>query len=211
MKILSVPYQNLETASPSLVPVNLINEEPWSGSEVLSCQAGFSLSHFGQGICLTYTVTEAFLNAKKRRINGAVHRDNCVEFFLGFENEKEYYNFEFNCLGSIKGAFGEGRNRRKFLPPQLLKPVQDNMGISIENHGEQIKWVLTIVLPVSTFLFHQIKSFSGLTCSANFAKCGDDLPNPHFLSWAKIISVTPNFHQPASFGKLIFESNDAAL
>jgi hypothetical protein len=40
---------------------------------------------------------------------------------------------------------------------------------------------------------------------ANFYKCGDELPTPHFLSWNPIEWKEPSFHRPEQFGKLIFE------
>jgi hypothetical protein len=45
----------------------------------------------------------------------------------------------------------------------------------------------------------------GKTCRANFYKCGDDLPEPHFLSWNNIIADKPDFHLPQYFGTLTFE------
>ena len=208
MRILSVPYLAKERAMRDILPVHAIDNAPWSKKAGLSCEAGFSISHFNDGICLKYAVTEPFLKVKKRNINGAVHKDNCVEFFVAFDGDKGYYNFEFNCLGSLKGGFGEGRQHRKSLPSHLLKPVQDNLEISLSNgrDGNSIRWTLAVILPLSIFLHHPKPGLSGLTCTGNFTKCGDDLPNPHFLSWAADLdSPTPDFHQPSGFGKLIFE------
>jgi len=207
MKILSVPYLKKETGRHDASTTHVIDNEPWHKGENLSCKAGFSISHFNDGICLKYSVVEPFLNVRKRKINGAVHNDNCVEFFLAFEDENSYYNFEFNCLGSVKAAYGEARHHRKFLPPHLLKPVHDSMEISLTNDCEEnkIRWTLTVILPMNVFLHHRKKRLSGITCTANFTKCGDNLPKPHFLSWVNLPSVNPDFHQPSFFGKLTFE------
>lgn len=210
MKILNVPYLKKETGRQDTSAAHAIDNEPWSKSATLSCEAGFSISHFNYGICLKYSVVEPFLNVKKRKINGAVHNDNCVEFFLAFEGDSGYYNFEFNCLGSVKAAYGEGRQRRKFLPPALLKPVHDSMEISLSNdcEGNNIRWTLTVILPINIFFYQSRKRLSGTTCTANFTKCGDNLPKPHFLSWVNLTSANPDFHQPSFFGKLIFEPYD---
>ena len=210
MKTLIVPYLKKETGKQDTSPLHVIDKEPWSKKPNLSCEAGFSISHFNDGICLKYSVIEPFLNVKTRKINGAVHNDNCVEFFLAFEGSNGYYNFEFNCLGSIKAAYGDGRQHRKFLPPYLLKPVHDSMEISLNNDCERnrIKWTLTVILPLSIFLHDNKKGLSGATCTANFTKCGDSLPNPHFLSWINLTSAHPDFHQPSLFGTLIFAPNN---
>jgi hypothetical protein len=209
MKIISVPFIELNSPRQTMLPLNPIDNEPWSKKTNLSCEASFSMSHFNEGLRIQFSVIEPFLSVKKRKINEAVHKDNCVEIFIAFENEKGYYNFEFNCLGSIKAAFGDRRVHRRFLPSYLLKLIQDSVDISLDNGGigNRIRWTIDAVIPISAFLHHHLKSFSGLTCSVNFTKCGDDLPEPHFLSWVNLTSDTPNFHQPSSFGKLIFEPN----
>jgi hypothetical protein len=40
---------------------------------------------------------------------------------------------------------------------------------------------------------------------ANFYKCGDETPEPHFLSWNPIDLPKPNFHVPQFFGQLELE------
>jgi hypothetical protein len=209
MKILTVPFLELRNSGQDMLPMQSIDQKPLSTNQ--PCKAEFSIFHFNKGLCIKYAVVEPFLNVKKRRINEAVNKDNCVEFFMAFDNEEGYYNFEFNCLGSIKAAFGESRHHRKFLSPILLKQVQDNLEIMLHNNeeGNRITWELTVILPVSVFQYHNKESLSGVTCTGNFTKCGDDLPNPHFLSWVNLPSVSPDFHQPSFFGKIIFKSNDS--
>ncbi len=83
------------------------------------------------------------------------------------------------------------------------------MCITIESEGNLVKWTLSVQLPLTDFAFHNKKSLTGLTCSANFAKCGDDLPEPDFLSWSNLISKTPDFHLSQFFGQLEFEQRAA--
>ena len=40
---------------------------------------------------------------------------------------------------------------------------------------------------------------------ANFYKCGDNMPQKHYLSWHPIEIEKPNFHRPDHFGTLYFE------
>jgi Carbohydrate-binding family 9 len=46
----------------------------------------------------------------------------------------------------------------------------------------------------------------GKKCKANFYKCGDKLAQPHFLAWNRIETPEPDFHQPAFFGDIEFET-----
>ena len=206
---LNIPFVPQERYMNEKLPLYAIDNEPWNPGKGLSCTAAFSISHFDDGINLEFSVTEPSLLVKTRKINDEVHKDNCVEFFIAFGPDAGYYNFEFNCLGSVKAAYGKGRLYRKFLSPQLLKIVEDNISISMDNlSGEKaIKWEISIVLPIAVFSYHHKKILSGEECRVNFAKCGDNLPNPHFLSWVPIVADKPDFHKPDTFGRVKFESN----
>jgi hypothetical protein len=208
MNFLNIPFVSQEAHTHEKLTLHTIDNEPWNTEKNLSCTAAFSISHFDEGIHVNFSVTEPFLRVRTRKLNGEVHKDNCVEFFIAFDQENSYYNFEFNCLGSVKAAYGKGRLHRKFLPSRLLKMVEDNICISMDNLSDAklIRWDISIILPVTIFCYHTKTSLSGEICSVNFAKCGDSLPKPHFLSWVKIISEKPDFHQPEAFGMAKFES-----
>ena len=51
---------------------------------------------------------------------------------------------------------------------------------------------------------HGATLLDGRTMRANFYKCGDLLPRPHFLSWNAISLPRPDFHCPEFFGTLRF-------
>ena len=211
MNFLNIPFVSQEANTHEKLTLHTIDHEPWSTEKNISCTAAFSISHFDEGIHLKFSATEPFLRVKTRRLNGEVHKDNCVEFFIAFDQDHSYYNFEFNCLGSVKGAYGKSRVHRKFLPSQLLKTVGDSICISMDNLSKDrsIKWDISIILPVGVFCHHEKKSLSEETCLVNFAKCGDSLPEPHFLSWVPIVSEKPDFHQPQAFGRVKFEPKPA--
>jgi hypothetical protein len=205
--LLKVPFIKPDRFDPALMSQHAIRFQLWSETSLLNCVANFSIVHFNTGICIHYRVWEPFLKAKSRRPNGDVHKDNCVEFFINFNNEDCYYNFEFNCLGSVKGGYGNNRTAREPLPTELLKRIEDQISISISNLQESkyIQWEATIIIPNEAFHQHEIQLLGGLTCSCNFTKCGDDLPVPHYLSWMNIPGESPDFHQPSFFGKMRFE------
>ncbi|OOQ59784.1 carbohydrate-binding family 9-like protein [Mucilaginibacter pedocola] len=206
MTLLNIPYIPLSQPTDT-APPHKIENEPWAKGGVLSCSAAFAVSHFDEGIRLRFVVNEPHLNARKRPINSDVHNDNCVEFFIAFGDEEGYYNIEFNCLGSIKAAYGKNRFGREFVPAELLNPIVETMVLDLNNNVPKggISWDISAVLPLSVFCYSSLPTLSGTECAVNFTKCGDQLPVPHFLSWVKLDGDTPDFHQPQCFAKVVFD------
>jgi hypothetical protein len=207
MRYLSIPFVPLDKCATADLPLHAIGEHLWSKTfEKPPCQAAFRISHYDFGLCVKFYVTEPFLKVKKREPNGPVHKDNCVEFFFRFDNDSNYYNFEFNCLGCVKAAYGGNRADRKCLPVAAIKTIEDNISIEMDNISEErfFRWEIAVILPLSVFHFHKVSCLVGSMSTGNFAKCGDDLPLPHFLSWVDIPTADPDFHQPAFFGNLQF-------
>jgi hypothetical protein len=128
-----------------------------------------------------------------------------VEFFVSFGDEPGYYNFEFNCAGTCLLSFGEERANRKMTSANLIKSIAFQSSIKpATNKDASIGWELTLVIPFDAFQYHEITSMKGKKCRANFYKCGDDLPEPHFLAWNTINTEEPDFHRPEFFGNLEF-------
>nr|WP_121273221.1 carbohydrate-binding family 9-like protein [Pedobacter schmidteae] len=185
-----------------LHPINLVN---WPEFET-GASADFSIVHNNSSIFVRYTVAESVLKSTSRDFNQHVHLDNCVEFFIGFGPGRHYYNVELNCLASIKIGYGEGRENREALAPELLEQVRISVVMDYQpNSGPHaFKWQLLMILPTAVFCHDRIVEFGGISGNANFYKCGDELPEPHFLTWNKVDTAGPDFHQPTFFGQLNF-------
>ncbi len=170
--------------------------------------SGFSIRHDGSSIHLYYQVTESHVRALSTVYNGPVWEDSCVEFFFSPNKEgKEYYNFEFNAIGTVLGGYGPDRNRREHLPESVLKQVETTPSLGrepIEGIYGETTWTLRVRIPLKTLVYSKIEDLSGLDAHANFYKCGDKLDQPHFLSWKPVLNPTPDFHTPRYFGQLSF-------
>lgn len=164
-------------------------------------QVRFSIAHASDRILLKYYVEEKTISAAEGNINGRVWEDSCVEFFISF-GEKEYYNLEFNCIGTALVGYGNKKTDRELLPEVIIKGL--GFQSLIQNSYGLICWELTIVIPLKLFIHHQLSSLVRKHCRVNFYKCGDALPEPHFLSWSDIQSEEPNFHLPEFFGEALF-------
>nr|WP_199080093.1 carbohydrate-binding family 9-like protein [Pedobacter sp. ASV19] len=167
-----------------------------------NCRADFAIAHTGRDILLNFSISNDYFHSVQRPVNGEVHLDNCVEFFIAFGQSDHYYNIEFNCLGVGKMAYGNKKLNRILLDESVVHQIRTSVRSSLS--GEEFNWEMTICIPAATFIFHEILSFEGITARANFYKCGDGLPNPHYLCWNKITSPIPDFHRPDCFGYIHF-------
>jgi hypothetical protein len=163
-----------------------------------------SLLHSGDCLFLKFYVEEATVAAANGETHTAVYKDSCVEFFVSFD-DKGYYNLEFNCTGTCLAAFGKNREERVFFPVEAVNGIRRRAVIDRSPERTGIQWSLIVAIPLNTFVFHELHTLRGVACRANFFKCGDDLPQPHFLTWSLVETPEPDFHQPGYFGTLVFE------
>ncbi len=167
----------------------------------------FRIVHADDKILLKFYVTEKMIRAMETEVNGSVYLDSCVEFFLSVDG-LNYYNFEFNCIGITHVGWGIGRHGRKLLPPEVVRSIQVKSSLGDKpfdtRHGN-FSWNIIILIPSSSFLFDQGISFSGLSGTANFYKCGSALPEQHYLTWNPVNTPGPDYHRPEYFGQIDFE------
>jgi hypothetical protein len=168
-------------------------------------EVSFTLAYTEDSILLKYFVNEKYIRAFYREANDPVFNDSCVEFFIALNGDSKYYNLEFNCTGTTSIAYGVDRHNRVDVPADVVKRIKASSSIQASNSDELISWELTLQIPFEVFTYHHITSLKNEDCRANFYKCGDELPVPHFLSWNNIINPQPNFHLPAFFGNVKFQ------
>ncbi len=180
---------------------------PWEDKFDYRPTVDFCIAHDDIRIYLHYRVREKSIRAHTNAPNGEVWKDSCVEFFISPTEDDHYYNFEFNCIGAIRLSSGQGRHNRQKATNELLSQIHvvASLGSDIftEKTGD-FTWELSVSIPVACFFEHHITHLSGLRCTANFYKCGDDLSTPHYLSWQPIDTPNPDFHTPRFFKQLIF-------
>lgn len=169
----------------------------------------FRIAHSNNEIWLKYYVEEKNIMATVTDTNGAVHKDSCVEFFFDPLGDGNYYNFEFNCIGTTHLAFGAGRSDRQFLAPETIEAyigVQSSLGTKIlTERTADHSWEMTVVIPAKILGHNPGIKLKGLSAKGNFYKCGDATAAPHYLSWNPIRTENPDFHRPEFFGNLVFE------
>jgi len=211
---LKVPYLSCINSDSSLKEVSgeldqlqhhAIGQRPWP-EYPYKPKVFFSIAYSTDSILLKYFVQENTIRISCNIDNSPVHEDSCVEFFISFDGTEAYYNLEFNCIGTCLAAFGKSRCERELLPLERISDIRRMSVIEkVTDEGNAyIRWQLTLVIPSETFIHHHISPLKDRNCKVNFYKCGDALPEPHFLSWKDVSAADPDFHLPESFGKMHF-------
>ena len=190
------------------VPFESINHVNWPDEYPYRPEVKFRLGYSPNGLLVHYLVTEDSVRARYGQDNGHVWTDSCVEFFCQFEAGDIYYNIETNCIGTVLLGAGKGRENRELGDADSVGSIQRWASLGrkpFEEREGQVTWELALIIPFTAFFKHRLRSFEGKTVRANFYKCGDELKQPHFLSWNPIELPKPDFHCPKFFGLLDFE------
>ncbi|TDQ77368.1 carbohydrate-binding family 9-like protein [Sphingobacterium yanglingense] len=179
---------------------NAIDQCPWESEFPYRPEVRFQMAHSEGYIYLRYEVKEEFVKGQYIRPNENVWEDSCVEFFFSLDGKKTYYNFEFNVLAT--GLIGYGpadKAQRNRLPKEVVERIDARTQV-VKKSGVK-SWEIYLIIPKD--IFGDV-GYAARTFHANFYKCGDGLPNPHFMSWNAIQNATPNFHLPEFFGEVFF-------
>jgi hypothetical protein len=208
-EIFKVPSPELQVISARLDTlgrghhINLLN---WKNYDYRP-DVRFNIAYGLGEIFIKYYITEDYFKAEKTGANEKVSEDSCVEFFVSPANDGIYYNFEFNAIGTCLAGSGSCRHDNIKVPVEIISGIRRlgsfNDGPGPEE-GRPFSWTLTIAIPLETFFLHGITELKGKTFRANFYKCGDKLIIPHYLTWNRVGTDKPDFHQPEYFGVLKF-------
>ena len=198
----------LDAAKVPFEPVACVN---WSEAYPYRPDVSFRIAHTGEAILLHFKVREEAVRAVAGRDNGPVWKDSCVEFFVSPTCDDTYYNIESNCVGNILLHYGPKGTSRQPADPETISLIRRWSSLGKDpimqplSEADGIAWEYVEIIPREVLFGDSIAQFSGKEMTANFYKCGDDLPTPHFLSWAPIELPRPQFHAPEFFRKIRFQ------
>ncbi len=215
MKTLFVPLQNVSQYETVLDKMKIlleagavaeIDQVNWEDEFSEKMPVTVRVAHSNVSLYLFYTVIGEELRAVNTEDFGSVWEDSCVEFFMQREGETGYRNFECNVLGALLSRVHESRDKG-VSQTELMSSIYRHSTI---NHryqsGRQVSdWSMYLEIPKKALGFKDNESLSGQRIRANFYKCGDKTPKPHYLSWNPIDLPEPNFHVPQFFGLLELE------
>jgi len=164
-------------------------------------------------IHILFTVTgERHIIAQYIHTQDSVCRDSCVEFFFAADH-RAYINFEINCIGTYLCYRCTPVKQFDANPPGLSTAdiiVKTSLpkGIAIPapvispSQGYTVQFSIPFSF-ISGVLDAPFPS-AGTTWNANFYKCADLSPAPHWGSWSPITNGITDFHQPEFFSQIRF-------
>lgn len=216
MKSLKVKQLDINNKKPSLEEIsklldisgesNKINQLPWRDFSYQP-DVRFKIAYGEKELYLKYYVNENYIRAEHGKSNQMVCEDSCVEFFVSPSTDGVYYNFEFNCIGTCLLGKGKSRKNSKVLNTKVIERIRriSTLGNKpFEERSGKFYWELTIAIPLTSFTNHKLSELKGKKFRANFYKCGDKLTEMHYLTWNRVETNNPDFHQPAFFGEIEF-------
>ena len=181
------------------IPAVTLTHQPWLAP--CDIEASAQLCHDGENLYVRMTAKEKNIRATLTGPLDQVCNDSCLEFFFSpICGDTRYLNFEFNPNGCLYLGIGSGiHDLVRLLPEEeaLFQPQPRRTGSG---------WEITYRIPTEFIrrFFPGFTAAPGASMRANFFKCGDLTPQPHFLAWNPVTSETPAFHRPCDFGLLTF-------
>ncbi|MFM1877702.1 MAG: hypothetical protein RLZZ241_568 [Bacteroidota bacterium] len=206
--IQKVSFISISEALENAASLQTIGVQNWEAFDYIP-KVNFRIAHDTNTLYLKFYVTENHILAQHTQTNASTHRDSCVEFFIDPDQSGGYYNFEFNCIGTIHLAYGPDRNARQFVDPNLIKEaifIESTLGNApFAEQSGTFEWEMAVAINAKAFALTPELVFNSLIAKANFYKCGDDTQIPHYISWSNIGTERPDFHRPEYFGTLLFD------
>lgn len=183
---------------------NYINNVNWPANYPYKPESEFCIARNSDAFLIHFTVKEKYVKATYLNDQEDVWQDSCVEFFVNIPGDAKYKNFEFNCIGTCLASSRKSRKEDVVpLSAEDMSKIQRHATLkkTAQDIHELTEWKLTVKIPFSVIGIKDITTIQELR--ANFYKCGDETPAPHYLSWNPIKTEQPDFHCPEFFGTIV--------
>ncbi len=178
----------------------------WAEAFPYRPMTSFSAAYSAKGIYIDFLVRCNYLRAENYEDQSPVSQDSCVEFFIDPRCDGHYWNFEFNCIGTINASHRSERPNPVRLSSEELAQVRRYPSCGTRPFCELqglFTWNLLVFIPFS--LIGLDGDCLPEKARGNFYKCASATSEPHYLSWRPIQTEKPDFHRPEFFGEIIFE------
>jgi len=174
----------------------------------------FKLQYDSRGLYGIFKVKDRFVRCIHTDYQSDVFKDSCVEIFLEPKAGRGYFNFEFNCGGTLLAyhILDSKRTNGKFKDYVVLSEEADSLIKRFHSTPatvdpevlEPLDWYLEFFIPFSVMenFVGPINTEEGWR--GNLYKCGDDTSQPHWGAWSPVDEL--DFHRPINFGRLHFTS-----
>lgn len=186
-------FKNIEQFAKGVVDITNWTEYPHKP------KTEFALAHTDEALLVRFDVEEPHIVGRCTQTHGDVYKDSCVEFFVREPKAEHYFNFEINCIGTILAARRKSRTEKEYFTDNAMQQIKVasslQAGVPFEGEGH---WSIELEIPFKILGLNGCPGY----LEANFYKCGDETPIPHFVSWSPIATTAPDFHRPEFFGEI---------
>ena len=153
------------------------------------------------GFSVRFVTDEPRIRATETEHNTFVHKDRCMEMFMQFapESDIRYINIEANPNGAAYVSCSKKRG------DSVMFEIEDINALNVKAVVTENGWELSYYLPAAIIQKYvpTYEHKTGAHLRGNFYKCGDLTDHEHYLSYAKIGTVEPDFHRPEYFADFI--------
>lgn len=184
----------------------IINEVPWKDAYPYRPLVVASLAHDDEAIYASFIVRSKTIKGLYLNDQQAVCDDSCVEIFLKPEPEGEYWNLEFNCLGTMNASHRVSRTVSTKLTPEQCATVGRFPSMPRESFAERegtATWELLVRIPLA--LMGISKDSFPKAIRGNIYACASGMKEPYYLSYFPVPFPKPNYHLPETFGIIVLE------
>jgi hypothetical protein len=166
-----------------------------------------------RALYVIFRVEDRYVRAVAQKHQDQVCLDSCAEFFFtpGADASVGYFNMEVNCSGTLllyhqtspacigQTVVSEADCNRIEMHAGLPKIIDPEI-------KDPVTWTVAYAIPLDVLKTYApvAEPAPGVIWRANFYKCADRTSHPHWLTWAPVDLMQPNFHRPDFFGTLAF-------
>lgn len=156
-------------------------------------------------LCYDENALYSHLRAVEREVRaeefgpiGKPYEDSCLEFFFcPEENDKRYFNIEFNSNACIYLGIGADIDRVRLLPENGSGTI---FCPKINRFDDGWEIFYTVPFDFIRIFFPGFKVYNGKSIRANFFKCADLTTPSNYLSWSPVEGEPFTFHKQHCFG-----------
>jgi hypothetical protein len=187
-----------------------IDHYPWyKGGKKQSTAA--RLLYDDDALYVQFRCQDQHSSAARRKLNGRVCVDSCVELFVTVEPERcdHYFNLEINCCGAMLLGFSNDDGSRRDVTEELAEQISivtSTRGKTKCESPRDRQWWVAARVPFAMlreFTERPIQPAAGTEWRLNFYRCGGQT-EPQYASWQPMDVNRPNFHMPEFFGAACF-------
>ena len=177
-------------------------------------EVGFRLCCTSTALIGRFEVRAERIRCVNTRFQSPVYEDSCVEFFFRPFPDRGYFNFEFNCAGTVLSYFitdwtraGNAVAAYQPLTEAELRTIAVRSTFGPEDlpiHDILADWSLEFEIPFALLRAYTAEAGEiqkQPEWRGNAYKCADLSASPHWGSWAPLRAK--NFHSPEEFGRLL--------